>query len=375
MEITGIVDGGVFCPDMGDVEITGVSGNITIKYSIKKTYATTITTFNEVYYPDQKGCVKIHGLGDIAMDYFGDIGILLRHNTHQYDSNPYLIIIYALIFNNSGGVENSFSQTFFYSKCRMSISLNDICFMSRFSTRMVREDQVVCLTSHGKFQDMVLGIAYKTDSEVRFHRIELPTRGGLGDFYTYFYSVPAVVERLNEALKSSYTTNDIVYYEVYYYDNDKIIDKVHFDIDRKHYPQITHFIFYNCFGFPETLYFTGKDERSAELEASFGSFAGNYLKTYTDLITSHTVNTGYINEAIRDSVEDMVHSSKVYLYEYDKLGDLITITGVDFTESKPRTEPLNVKLTYRVADECQRKFARAKIGDRIFDSTFDSTFD
>ena len=93
------------------------------------------------------------------------------------------------------------------------------------------------------------------------------------------------------------------------------------------------------------------------------------------MITSHTVNTGYINDTIRDCVEDMVHSTKVYLYKNDVLGDLITITEVDFTESKPRTEPLKIKLTYRVANECQRIFARDSLRERIFDKTFDSTFD
>ena len=71
----------------------------------------------------------------------------------------------------------------------------------------------------------------------------------------------------------------------------------------------------------------------------------------------------------------MVYSSKVYLYEKETLGDLITITDIDFTESKPRTEPLNIKLTYRVADKCQRKFARENFRDGIFDRTFDVTFD
>ena len=34
MVIGGIVEGGVFCHDMGDVQISGVSGNITVKYQV-----------------------------------------------------------------------------------------------------------------------------------------------------------------------------------------------------------------------------------------------------------------------------------------------------------------------------------------------------
>ena len=240
---------------------------------------------------------------------------------------------------------------------------------------MVRIDQLVCLAYHNLGQTLVLGIAYKSQGKARFHRIKFFSTTTPGYFYIRYFTVSAIVEQLNKELDAAYTVDDIIYYEADLYADEKLIDKVHVDIDRKHYPRITHFVFYNCFGFPETLYFTGKDERTSELSASFGSILGSNLKVHTDLITSHNVNTGYINEITRDSVEDMVHSNKVYLYENGALGELVTITDVDFTEWKPRTEPLNIKLTYRIADECQRKFTRDRLRERIFDKTFDSTFD
>lgn len=374
MVITGIIEGGVFCQDMGDVYISGVSGNITVKYRVSGPGIST-ALFDEVYYPDKDNNVKIHGLGDIALDYFYDLDIELPHTITDYTNVGYYIIISGSIYNSSGEQENAFSQTFYYSKCRTSISPYEKTFLSRFSTRMVRIDQLVCLAYHNLGQTLVLGIAYKSQGKARFHRIKFFSTTTPGYFYIRYFTVSAIVEQLNKELDAAYTVDDIIYYEADLYADEKLIDKVHVDIDRKHYPRITHFVFYNCFGFPETLYFTGKDERTSELSASFGSILGSNLKVHTDLITSHNVNTGYINEITRDSVEDMVHSNKVYLYENGALGELVTITDVDFTEWKPRTEPLNIKLTYRIADECQRKFTRDRLRERIFDKTFDSTFD
>lgn len=374
MVITGIIEGGVFCPDMGDVIISAVSGSITVKYKING-WGVPSASFEEIYYPGPDGNININGLGDVALDYFQDNVINLLHTTTYYTNVNYYVILSADIYNASGVKEGSFAQTFYYSKCRTSISPYDKRFLNRFSSRMVREDQFICLAYHNLGQTLVLGVAYKSEGEARFFKAKFNTTGTPGSFIIRYFSVDAVVDRLNKALNASFTSDDIIYYETDLYEGDTLIDKIHYDIDRKYYPQITHFVFYNCFGFPESLYFTGRDERTSELEASFGSVMGNYLKVHTDLITSHTANTGYINESIRDCVEDMVHSNKVYLYQKDTLGDLITITGVEFTESKPRTEPLNIKLTYRVADKCQRTFTRARLPEKIFDKTFDSTFD
>lgn len=374
MVITGIIEGGVYCRDMGDVVISNVTGSITVKYRISG-YGIAAATFEEVYFPDSSGSVTINGLGEVALDYFPDQDIKIVHTTTNHTIVKNYLRIDADVYNASGNKEKTFSQSFHFSKCRTALSHNDKCFLSRFSSRMVREDQLVCVAYNCWGQTLVLGIAYKSEGVARFLKVNFFTNNTPGDSIIQYFSVASVVERLNMELNASFTSDDIIYYEADLYSSDTLIDKIHYDIDRKHYPQITHFVFYNCFGFPETLYFTGRDERTSELEASFGSVMGNYLKIHTDLITSHTANTGYINETIRDCVEDMVHSNKVYLYQKDTLGDLITITGVEFTESKPRTEPLNIKLTYRVADKCQRTFTRARLPEKIFDKTFDSTFD
>lgn len=374
MVITGIIEGGVFCQDMGILEITDVSDSITVDYDIVGV-GIERASFAETYYPDLGRRVEIHGLGNVALDYFYNQEIRIQHSVDIYTVAPYYVDM-TMTIRCADGQSSVVTQRFYYSKCRVGKKPSTYYgFLNRLSVRNVRREQFVCLSYHSLGQKLVLDIAYKSEGELLFHQQILETVSYPGFFVTRFLSLKAIVELLNEELDTPCTADDIMYYETSLYFNESLVDRIHFDIDRRHYPQITHFVFYNCFGFPETLYFTGQDERASELEASFGFVLGNYLKVDTDLITSHTVNTGYIKEAVRDSVEDMVYSSKVYLYEKETLGDLITITDIDFTESKPRTEPLNIKLTYRVADKCQRKFARENFRDGIFDRTFDSTFD
>ena len=101
-----------------------------------------------------------------------------------------------------------------------------------------------------------------------------------------------------------------------------------------------------------------------------------YRKVSTEYNIYHGINTGFINETLRDCVEDLVNSSRVHLYDTSGLGEQVTITEVDFQESKPRTEPVNVRLKFRLASNCQRRFSRDNTIDlKIFDHTFGDTFE
>ena len=51
-------------------------------------------------------------------------------------------------------------------------------------------------------------------------------------------------------------------------------------------------------------------------------------------------------------------------------------TEVNFDEFTPRTEPINVRIKYRLASECQRTIDRDMTVDyRIFDHTFGEEFE
>ena len=79
---------------------------------------------------------------------------------------------------------------------------------------------------------------------------------------------------------------------------------------------------------------------------------------------------------MRDCAEDLVNSEAVYLYQGSELSDRVTITEVNFDESRPRTEPINVSVKYRLASECQRTIDRDMTVDyRIFDHTFGEEFE
>ena len=59
-----------------------------------------------------------------------------------------------------------------------------------------------------------------------------------------------------------------------------------------------------------------------------------------------------------------------------KLGDMVTITGIDLEYNRPSDKPVSAAITYRVSDKIQERFTRARqMGTRIFDDSFDKTFE
>lgn len=383
MVVSGLIDGYVFCKDMGDVCLTDVTGTVIIEYIVTDDSSpfpdTGLAVFKESYYPDSLGQILIHGLGEVAFDYFTKQKIPISGMEVVEEDNHLYITCY--VYDADGNSIAHFNQGFYYSNCRTNIVSTRLCdtFLNRRSEFKIREEQWVFVSFMLREKSFKIGVSYIENNCARYSMMDIGPEFSLGimsgGHAVYPIGVSYAISKLKELNNIEISPDKVLYIDAYLYKNGELKDKMHAEVDRTYYSNIQHFIYFNCFGLPETLYFTGKDERSTELNASYGSVVGSYLKMHTDLITSHTVNTGYINENVRDCVEDMVYSSKVYLYEGDKLGDLVTITEVDFMESKPRTEPLNIKLTYRVADKCQRNFARGKLRENIFDKTFDSTFD
>ena len=97
---------------------------------------------------------------------------------------------------------------------------------------------------------------------------------------------------------------------------------------------------------------------------------------HTDLTSSHTVCSGWIDQDTHDSVKDAIRSDEVYIVDELKLGDMVTITGIDLEYNRPSDKPVSAAITYRVSDKIQERFTRARqMGTRIFDDSFDKTFE
>lgn len=371
MVITG-TNSGAFCKDFGTVLLSELTGSISVSYLFTLPDGRQ-SSFTEYYSPDMDGVVRISDLGEVAFSYFDG----LPFNLTDAFMAGHSILLEADVYGSSDELLGSFSQKFYYSNCRTAISAPHKYrgFLSRHRRRKIRADQAHFIGFFSNGQQLGIGVSYRAEGIQAWTEfvLEMDDSG-----YVYYRNLDlsAVLELLLESTGISVSADDVFYYIVYLKADGEVVDAMQLDIDRTHYPAISHFIYYNCFGIPDTMQFVGKDTRTTEMEADYVNIQKRYRKINTRYDILHDVNTGYINDTLRDCVEDLVASDEVYLYNGRTLGDMVTVTETSFDESRPRTEPVNVRLKYRVSAECQRTIDRDMTLDyKIFDHTFGDTFE
>ena len=370
MVVTGGDFFGLFCPDMGILTISGLDADIVVDFSLSIA-GKVQNSWSERYTPDASGKVAIRELGNIMMDYFQPVGIEVDYSLNEQEPINCRGIIEGKI-NDTPVI----SQPLFY--CTQKVGITNMYydrFFNRYAKRMVRANQYVPVVHNYNSQVMEVGVAYRVGGEVCYGVLSL---GSFADqphnFKVHNLSPVVIATRINNQKQVSITADDLIYYEATLSVDNNVVDKIRFDMDHKHYKQLTHFVFYNLFGFPETIYMTGKDEKSAEMEGTYALISEQYTKIDTELNELHTVNSGYISETSYESIKDMIRSREVYRYNGTYM-ERITITDVDLVAEKPRSTPLNVKITYRLAKDDDAKFIRPGMADgKVFDETFDNTF-
>lgn len=370
--VTSNTNSGSFCKDFGSVVLSGLTDGISVNYVLTLPDDST-RTFTEHYTPDDGGIVRINDLGELAYAYFEPLPIVLS----GAQKANYILLLEASVCDADGASLGQFSQKFFYANCRTSVQTPHSYrgFLSRHHRRKISIDQAHFVGFFMNGQQLGLGVAYRGDGDEQWSEFTLNIDDS-GQLYYRNLNVESVLQLLQENTGIVVREDDVFYYIVYLKADGAVVDAMQVDIDRAHYPATTHFIYYNGFGIPDTMRFTGRDNRTSELDAAYVQVQHNFLKINTRHNIYHDVNTGYINEIMRDCAEDLVNSDAVYLYHDGSLGDRVTITEVNFDESKPRTEPVNVRIKYRLATECQRTIDRDMTVDyRIFDHTFGDTFE
>lgn len=371
MVISG-TNSGAFCKDFGTVVLSDITGDIRIDYLFYLP-GNTRSSMTEYYSPDNSGVVRINDLGEVALSFFDSLPI----NFVDECTEEYSIVMEAQIFDAAGGRLNGFSQKFYYSNCRTSIEspYKYRGFLSRHRRRKIRVDQAHFIGFFLNGQQLGIGVSYRYGSKAKWAEF-LVDMTDSGYLYYRNLSVDAIVALLQSRTGLDLDPDDIFYFIVYLKADGEVVDAMQLDVDRTHYQAISHFVYRNCFGVPDTLQFVGKDTRTSEMVATYVNIQKKYRKINTQYNIFHDINTGYINDTLRDCVEDLVTSDAVYLYNGNTLGDMVTITETSFDESRPRTEPVNVRLKYRISAECQRIIDRDMTLDyRIFDHTFGETFE
>lgn len=370
MVISG-TNSGCFCRDFGSVVLSDITGKISVSYLLYLP-DNTQTSITEYYTPDNNGDVHINDLGTLILSYFSSMPINLS-DACVYDLS---ILMEAQIFDESGERLNGFSQRFYYSNCHTSISApyKYRGFLSRHRRRKILPNQAHFIGFFQKAQQLGIGVSYRSGTESKWTEF-VQDVADTGYLYYRNLSLDTVVSLLQSNTDIIVSPEDVFYFIVYLKADGQVVDAMQLDIDRTHYPAVSHFVYRNCFGVPDTLQFVGKDNRTSEMEATYVNIQRQYRKINTKYNVYHDINSGYINDTLRDCVEDLVNSD-VFLYDNTTLGERVTITETAFDESRPRTEPINVRLKYRLARECQRTIDRDMTLDyRIFDHTFGDTFE
>lgn len=381
MTVEGILSGGVFCQDMGDVVVSGVTDELRVQFQIRDAADTTLQSFVEIYYPDASGRVTITGLAELMEAYLEGVPLMELYSPHQeYTEVDGYVVLHLEFFEDNVSV-GSCSQTVYQANNRVNENpVSYKYFLSRFRERTVYVDQVLTMSYIYRGQTLQARVAYMQESGRSAYRLLSLNNGSMtqGKVCVHQYVPSDLANRcgvdVDALLYVDFELGEVVTVESVsrFVQYDKM--RCTFNHDRQ--MARTSFVFKNLFGVPETLVMTGQNKRTSELAATFSWIGRKYRKTSTDLMTSHTVCTGYIDDVTHASVKDAIRSTEVYLTDGLALGDQVTVTGIDLDYSMPRTSPLAAYLTYRVSEKVQERFSRLAVReDEIFDDTFDDTFE
>ena len=386
-----------FCGDISELYIHHGGTNI-LEFEICNSDWETMESFRETYYADSGGYFVVRDIGKVIKPYLNPMPLeedylFLSYGDYYYDLSVNVRINVYAGGDAGGNPSDVYSLTAHYSDVKTNQNGRQhkhvpyFGFLSRYNwtERLVGARQTVFVSFlhrpiHSRFY---LGIAYMQDGNARYREVEL----GFPDCDYYIHTLYAfdaenVLDMLKEDFSecSSVTEEDLIYFSVNLMateaDTEYHIGRIKYVFDRRHFPQEKHLLFYNAFGVWETLVLKGRDERSTQMEGTYAWIDNKYRKITTDLVTSHAHNTGYLSEVDHDTLLDLANSSHVYLYDGDTIEDEITITELEDTVSYPRQEPMNAKITYRVADEQRKlKFQYYDDDGDVFDKTFDRSFE
>ena len=395
--------GHIFCMDIPDLTLYN-GGEKIVVFEICDSDWNVVNSFSETYYveshlPPNDFC-KLRNIGQLIKPYLnpipleGDWTLLSDGADILYDLSVNVRIKHYDEGSIGGDPYEIYEFTAYYADVktnreRANFSPN-IGFLSRYDwkERQININQKVLVSFFHRSVNtkFYLGVAYMQNGVARYKEVDLklPTEGRYFMTTLYAFDAETVLHDLQYAFAecSSVTVDDLIYFTVNLNTTDPgteyeyLTGCIKYMLDRRYFPQEKHILFYNSFGVWETLVLRGRDERTTQMEATHVWIDDKYRKNTTELVTSHAHNTGFLSDVDHDVVLDLVNSPHVYLYDGEDVGDEITITEFEDTTTFPREEPMNAKITYRLADKQRRFDFRYRHDDvPVFDKTFDESFE
>lgn len=372
----GLESGGLWAGNRDEIIIGGVTDDVRIRFTVSDSSG-QLATFTERYTAID-GKIRILRFGDIAKTYFKMPS--LESTSQLWGVRP---VISGEVFDLDGGSLGSFSQAYYYSEFPMEIPLpaNYKSFLTRYSSRTILPGQLEYLAWIDHSQDLIIGILYsdeilvygQTATQPKYKQISVKA-GNSHNIRIEKLSLSRI-QLLLSANGISVSEDHILSFDAYLYEGNILIDKIQFRIDRNSKIQRQDVIYFNPFRIPAALILTGQNQRSADFNATYLNIGTLYRKVDTNLVIKNECYTGYIDRQSRDAVYDLAVSEPLFRFENSKLQQ-ITLLDLDISESEPSSEPICLKITFRISDdERQLNFTRPTWNNnKVFDISFDNSF-
>lgn len=364
MVVTGLKNN-CFCADYGNIVVTGVNANLSMVLT-----ADGISVLEEVYTPNHKKEVIIRNLGDVLQSYFEAVEEPVIDNSTRKLQKSVTITL-------NDGTSFTYSQRVFYSTIStgISVDLTYVPFLTRYKKKKTTATRRELLNFYNNKQTVWLGIAYLLDNTPHFEKFEFYKCTDTHEGVSLNVSLSKIVDFLGTH-NIQVLCDDVIYYDAYSVFDGIVKDETRFINDKRVFHQETHFLYYNCFGLPETITFTGQDSRKIDPGITYAYLSDSCRQIDTLPVVSNQVHAGHISKEIAGCIEELLISDRKYLYADGRVGKEIVITEVSMEQDSINNRPISYSLTYRPAALRHLEYKRIIYDSgRVFDKTFDDTFD
>ena len=289
--------------------------------------------------------------------------------------NTFINVKFTFVNDDDTLIHNS---EFHYDNANHNLTFDDCgIFLSRYREKKTKPGRKEFLNIISVGNLIYSGIAYREASGKARYCKSLYDYSSESGVFAIDVTVENIVANANSEDLLNITAGDVIYYDMILQSQDgSMLDKVRYMMDDRHFANETSFLYRNSFGGAETLTFTGKSEKSLELNGSYADFNGINRKYYTKPVLSERINTGYLSESLEGCMEDLIRSDKVFLIKEDLSQEEITVTAIEIKRVKNSNEAYSYYMTYRPSAKDHLDFRKCgSVRNRIFDKSFDETFE
>lgn len=360
-----------FLSMMSDIVITEIDEKVHVVLALGDN-----NVLDETYYPDADGKVVISELDKLLGPYFKLPALDL--NLSIEDTEPALVMKCSGSFtDNTELTLKTYCNIMYASQPVDKFFLESMTkkFFTHIRSKKTKVDRSEFFSFLAADQKIYLGVAFRQGKDIKYVRNLFQDHKSGSYYCTCMINADVIMQELEYYTEYSISPSDIIYFEIISNHNGIDQDKIRYEIDDRNFIQQTNLIYRNCFGVPETITFTGTEERDYEMSGSFAWVDGFYSKYDTKVIMSNEVNSGYITKELASCIEDLIVSDKVYLYSNNIMGHEIVITDVNMKCIRPNNAGVSYTITYRPVSYKRMPFTTGAFKRRNFDKTFNHTFD